>query len=616
MKHPTRGGPGYFAFFDHLPPAVRAELLAVDAAPPRADSADIAAARDHYLKASAETRRRADKYAQCVTRMEAEMAVTGETFSAAAKRLAPAMGISEKTLRDKYRIASAAPQDVRAWLLAPGWKPNKARWTDDEEAFWARVIAQMTGTEGWFPLREGYRRAADEAIAAGQPTVTERRVEHRWRQLGASETTLILCGEAERDRRHLPSQRRLRPPYAMHTLCIDARQTRIWCRFDDGTEGRAWEITAMDVHSWKVLGFTLSKSEDTPAIRETLLKIIAEHGIPQFFQLDNGSSNATFGLGSVRDREMSDDERSLELRSRLLPRLNINAYFALPENGREKPIERVFRDMKKLDGANDIRDRGAFDGRTDMSKSRPRKGFIPAAELREMIGARYREWNARLGRRGFGMNGRSHDQAFEEGLALRAQHGIAPPPRLSPAQLDIARREAHQVKPTQDKAEVILHDGKLVFATRNHTLRDAIFAAARRSPTAKIIALIDPNAPENGALVEGHDGKQIGTLRIAERRAFVSGDHERRVNNADKRAQRREKDAERARLEALLIKHAAPAPSGVPDLPAPHPAGPVIAPIFGVKLPREFDTDLDDLEQSYVTQISATKEKRASGGNR
>ena len=102
---------------------------------------------------------------------------------------------------------------------------------------------------------------------------------------------------------------------------------------------------------------------------------------------------------------------------------------------------------------------------------------------------------------------------------------------------------------------------------------------------------------------------------MAERREFVSGDHERRVINANKRARRREKEAETARRDALRIKHATPPPSAVPDLPAPHPAGPVISPIFGVKPPR--DTTWDDLvELGYGPTDDTSKEKRVSCGQR
>lgn len=187
---------------------------------------------------------------------------------------------------------------------------------------------------------------------------------------------------------------------------------------DEDKPSRPVSLVVQDIYSGKILAIRFDRTLNHHLVRLALGDTFREFGLFESLIMDNGRENSANAIagGQARPRwRKSLDEEP----AGLLTTLGIQAIFVKPYHGQAKPIERAFRDF-----AHDIAKRpefdGAYTGHNTISKpaNYSARG-VPFAEFEAIVRREIAFYNARLGRTGRGMNGRSFDQVFAEGIARR-----------------------------------------------------------------------------------------------------------------------------------------------------------------------------------------------------
>jgi hypothetical protein len=602
----TNGGQAIFYALDDLPASIRNELQEEPAealsapmsfgdstaARAKSHTADIEHARAAYDAASGKAKARADGMARLLSLMDIEMAHPGASATAAAGAVAarPNVSASARTILRAWTAAGAAPHHARAWLLVPRWKAPETKLTAEEEAFWAAVWSEKAGVgTDCDAFSRAWRRAARKAKSAGTLIVSEARCRRRWNAAPATARTAHVKG-ASALRSHRTPTRRERPPYPMSVVSCDAYTANVLVRFSDGTEDRPTVFLAEDVHSSKILGWVPSRTADAASSRKLVLDVIAEHGLPDCFQFDNGEEFAALAVGSVKDRPM--DEAREKMR-RVLDRINVAVDFTAPYNGREKTVERRIGDLQ-------LNEPGAFPGayvgnRPDNHPQRSdgqKKGraAVEWSEFVAWLAQQIQDENAYDGfggkarpRRGEGKLG-SFDATFAAGIEARTAAG-RPVKRLTAGQWQLARCKVKFLTPNA-KTGALVWDTGVFFDPANMDQTDALLAARERSPDGAVAVFFDPENPAAGAKVFDEDRRPVvERLPVAERSVFIS--EERRQEKKRTRSKVRSltkklaaaEDAHHAAAVAALIE-TQPAPPAAPA-PAAAFAEKVVAPAFG-----------------------------------
>lgn len=159
-----------------------------------------------------------------------------------------------------------------------------------------------------------------------------------------------------------------------------------------------------DIHSSKIISYRVDVSENTEIIRLSAGDLVERYGIPSDWWLDNtrAAANKTMTGGIAnRYRFKVKDEDPMGI----IPMLGATAHWCTPGHGQGKPVERVFG----RGGLSEYVDKHpAWEGRG--TKKRP----VPLAEFLQILETEINAFNAREGRTGRGMNGRSFDRVFAE----------------------------------------------------------------------------------------------------------------------------------------------------------------------------------------------------------
>lgn len=207
----------------------------------------------------------------------------------------------------------------------------------------------------------------------------------------------------------------------------------------DGVKVRVHSLAVQDIASGKILAVRHDFTLNHHLVRLAIGDALREYGAPDVILMDNGRENAAAAItgGQRRLRWGKTPEADP---AGLLKTLGIQSVFATPYLGRAKPIERAFRNF-----AHDIAKRAEFEGAYTGHNpiSRPENfgsKTLHYAEFEAIVAREIAFYNARPGRTGQGMNGRSFDQAFAEGLERR------PPKRLTEAQLRLCMLASKPVK--------------------------------------------------------------------------------------------------------------------------------------------------------------------------
>ena len=289
---------------------------------------------------------------------------------------------------------------------------------------------------------------------------------------------------------------------ALSAVNGDARKSDVFVKWPDGEITRPWLMGWQDIAFSKILSWRVDKSENTTGYQLAFGDLLDKYGVPQDVYLDNGRAFAAkvlTGGAKTRYRYKIRPEDPEGLLTRLLGKDHV--HWALPYHGQSKPIERAFRDMAS-DIDKDHRLRGAYTGNKPNAKPENyRSKAIPLAKFLQVLDEGIRRHNARGGRRGQGLEGRSFDEAFRESYEFHFHAGDIPQPTR--AQLDLCLLTAQGIKAHKDTGAVVVH------GTRYWTEALAEKLAGRTAAQRAVVVRFDPEHLDRPVLVETLDGKLI-----------------------------------------------------------------------------------------------------------
>ena len=314
-------------------------------------------------------------------------------------------------------------------------------------------------------------------------------------------------------KRMFPAQIRdktsLRP---MDLVCADGHTIRSLVRWPDGKVERPTLTAWMDVRSARVVSWRIDRTESSDSYRLAMMDLVREHGVPGGVLLDNSSAAAAISLtGGCHWRHKGgapDEDELMGLITQLVGPKNV--HWALPYSAQSKPIERSFKDIGP-EIAQDPRLRGAYVGPHPAAK--PRYGSGPKPEKAEPVELAVllvvvehviREHNSRSGRRGQGLNRKSFDEVWSEGLTARVDD---PPARLSTAQLERWLLAPKKVVASAKLGEVKLYEGRYWSEELCRAL------AGRSTPERTVVVRHDPDHLDQPVIVEDREGRLIARAK-------------------------------------------------------------------------------------------------------
>jgi hypothetical protein len=288
---------------------------------------------------------------------------------------------------------AAIPADAWDYFLAAYLSPERRGL---EHAYRLTVAAATAHGWGVLPSQKTFARRLRSDVAPGA-------------------VTLARNGR-EAARRMAPAQRRDRTVFAsLEAVNADGYKHNVFVRWPDGSVGRPISIAFQDLRSGKWVARRTDRSENKEAVRLCFADLITRYGIPEHVYFDNGrhfASKWLTGRMAFRFRFKVKDEEP----EGIITRLGTQVHFTTPYRGQSKPIERSFRDIgESLDKHPQLA--GAYTGnRPDAKPENYGSAAVPLDLFEQVAASVVAEHNAREGRRGYGMEGRSFDQVFEAAM--------------------------------------------------------------------------------------------------------------------------------------------------------------------------------------------------------
>lgn len=563
----ARGG-GTEYHLSLLPDAARARLMQQAAEPAVAERTDRESAWMRYERLSASMKAEAKRRLEIIQRVETLMrgglmkSRAVDEVVAQARREARAGGeadtFSVSTLNGWFaRIAGVQAADRLAYL-APSYTGRVAVQSVDPELMDLYKADYLRPSEPRHA--ESYSRILRIAEARGLSLPSAKTMQRRLEaEVPRPLQILARQGMAAADH-SFPHRTRDRSSLApMQIVNLDGHMWDVLVVWPDGTKGRAQSLAVQDIASGKMLAIRFDKTLNHHLVRLALSDVFRDFGLPETVIMDNGRENAAAAIsgGQTSCWRWAQEEKP----AGLLTSLGIKAHFAKPYWGQAKPIERAFRNYAQ-EIARHPAFEGAYTGRNTVEKpDNYGSRYIPIAEFEAIVRAEMAAQNERIGRRGIGMNGRSFDQAFAEGVE---RTGLR---RATQEQLRMALLASQPVTLDARENTVKLHGGRYWSPELANLKRQ------------KVTVRFDPDNLTLPVHVYSLDGRY---LCAAAQIAAGSFD-----NVADARAQSKDLAAYRKDLRSLekrAIKLGAAdvaAALPTPSDPIPLPDPKVIRPAFG-----------------------------------
>lgn len=436
---------------------------------------------------------------------------SGVPLTTALETAAAGTAWSYATLRDAYYGKGAKaglvdyPRHLWPLVLAPGHLGRTAT-AECDPAAWAAFKADYLRQEEP-PLEMCYRTLERLSKVHGWTIPgSAKSLKRRLDREMSHRAQVFMRKGPEALARMFPPQRRDRTAlHALELVNADGHKFDVFVQWPDGEIGRPMLVGWQDIRSGKFLSWRIDKSESSDGYRLSFADLLREHGIPGGAILDNGRGAAakilTGGM-STRFRFKVMEEEPLGLFTHLLG--EENTHFAKPYHGQSKPIERAFRDLAN-DVSKDARLAGAYTGKNPQAKPENYGSrVVPLARFLEVLEDGIRQHNARKGRRGMGMDGRSFDEVFAESYQANA-HLIQ-----RPTQAQLSRWLLAAVDITANKltGSVKVHGNEYV----SDALTEAL--AGRSAKERRVVVRLDPDNLLLPVVVETLDGRLIGEAKL------------------------------------------------------------------------------------------------------
>ncbi len=442
--------------------------------------------------------------------------------------------VSERTVWNWRNLVEAQPQSDWLPLLAP--KPRGA-------AACALVKKVDVTEEALAIFKADYLRPEKPSYASCYDRLIKIAAEKGW-QLPSLKTlirrltadvpaaSIILAREgSDALKASYPAMRRDRSHFgAMEAVNADCHTVDVFVRMPDGKIMRPTLIAVQDLRSGKFLGWRFDDKPNANGVRLAFHDMFRDFGIPRLVYFDNGrefASKMITGGQKTRFRfKVKDDDMN-----GLLTALDIKVHWTLPYSGQSKPIERAFRDLCDH-MAKHPAFAGAYTGNNPMAKPENYGSkAIAYDEFVRVANGCITAHNAREGRQGQGMDGKSCDQVFAESYAQEQVR------RATEPQLRMALLAAERVTARRPSGMVYL-------------LQNGFWAEFLVEHIGKqLMVRFDPDDVTTGVHVYDAAGRYLGHAPLVEAHGFDNVDaareHARNRKNYIKK-QREALDLERA----------------------------------------------------------------------
>ncbi len=515
--------------------------------------------------------------ARAVARYRSLEPETGD--ARAARDAAAAAGVSVRTLRRWVAVADAAGAAGRAAasVLADGRRSGRpAQWSGEgaEEAWllWLddylrpeapaataclRRLDRVRETRGWAPL------------PSASAFLRRVRAEHSPAEIARAREGRVAA------MRLFPAQERSVADLApMEHLNGDGRKHDVFVATEDGRVVRPVAWYWQDVRSRKVLAWRVGETENSDLVRLSLADVERRWGVPLRVTVDNTHAASAaclshqrrrFAGARVVDAHGLFDAWGIDVRRTGVEREVSGRGVG---HGQAKPVERAFLDLAEM-----IDRSPAFAGASTGSAPHRKPAnygaaSVPWHEFMAVLEREIEQHNARPGRRTEAADGRSFDEAFEDGR---------PAPRfLDEALRSLARLAAETTRIGPD-GSFRLRAGSAPELPANRYWAEQLMA----HKGAEAVARFDPADLHGGVAV------WIGGALVCEARCllpvgFADAEAARRHNGARRRwmrgldASQRAREAMERERRAANVERAAIAPVGDPSRPVvrvgPRPA--------------------------------------------
>ena len=490
--------------------------------------------------------------------------------------------------RHAERPLRSAPCNPEAWAV---FKADYLRPEAPPLAHCFRNLRRLAERHGW--------------TIPGDPRSFQRRLR---REVPAVAVVLAREG-AEAAARMRPAQIRDRAALrALEAVNADGHRLDLFVRWPDGAVERPMLVAWQDVHSGKLLSWRLDRTESSDGYRLSFADLLRDYGIPGHVFLDNGRGAAAkvFTGGAknrFRFRVKRDDPIGLLTRVVGAERI----HWTTPYHGQSKPIERAFRDLA-TDIAKDYRLRGAWTGnRPDAKPENYRSRAVSLEALRSVVAEGIRLHNARRGRRGLGMEGRSFDEVFE--ASYRAH--TAEIPRPTEAQLSRWLLTAAAITAERASGAVRL------FGNRYWSERLAETLSGRPAALRRVVVRFDPDHLDRPVAVETPDGRLIARAAPQGAVPFLDSQAAREEARASNRLKKlaREQLAIHRRMDARRLESLMNDAGGAEDVHAA-PDNVLARGVFGDPFPGEISPESEEAMRDTFDDLMLDFDarRRAAGG--
>lgn len=437
---------------------------------------------------------------------------------------------SYATMRDIYYSKPGLRDYARKdWLaaLATRYKGRRPAESIDDAAFdFFKADYLRLGEPKANPC---FRRLQIAAKANGwripaDPRPILRRIE---REVNRCLIVLMRQGADALARSFPPQRRDVSHLRALQAVNADGHTFDVFVKWPDGDIKRPVVTAWQDVRSGKVLSWRVDRTESADSYRLSLADLLREYGIPSDVYVDNGrgiASKRLTGGTPNRYRFKVREGDPIGLLTQLVGPTGI--HWTTPYHGQAKPIEREFRNWCE-DIAKDPRFHGAYTGNTPMAKPENYGSHaVPLDDFIRVLDLGIREANARRGRRGLNMHGRSHDEVFQESYERHA-HQI---PRPAESQLAQWLLCAERIVANKVTGEVSLFNGLVRYWGESLSV-----LIDRSRKNREVLVYFDPDHLDRPVYVHAMDGRLIGRAEFKRDSAFDSVEDAREHISAQKK---------------------------------------------------------------------------------
>ena len=521
-----------------IPSRARTRAEAPDPPPPDVDPALEASLAEHFDGLTAQRRAECEALVPVFDRAVAKTAPSRKASMQPALEAAAAETGCERSPRTLYS----------AWLGRRGKPALKSL----PRRLWAAALAPRyigctamaeCSSQAWEAWKADYLRAEQPTAAHSHRLVLRLGEASGWAVPRSASTFLrrlrrevpvgaiVLARQGpEAAKRLVPAQQRDHQALrAMECLNADGHRWDVMVEWPSGRprKARPMGVFWQDVKSGAILGWRIGREETSDAYRESFGDVLRDHGIPGAVILDNGRGACAKALAggsahSYRGKALAGDP--VGLLTQLVGPDNIHR--TKPYSGQSKKIERAFLDFSR-DIAKDVRLAGAYTGRDTVSKPHNHGSrAVPLAEFERVVADGVRLHNARRGRRGMGMNGRSFDEVF---AASAAEHA-GEIPRPTEAQLEQWLLTPAIVTARASDGAVHVH-GNRYWAPE---LAQAL--AGRPGDRRKVVVRYDATDLRRPVIVEDAAGRLIARAEVRTAAPVLDADSAKQIERERKRA--------------------------------------------------------------------------------